>query len=181
MWWCPNPRFVLFPDELKIAKSIKPLINKNVFEFTVNRAFPEVIHHCKNSHRPGQDGTWITRDILDAYCGLHRRGLAHSIEIWERATQRLIGGLYGVSLGRMFFGESMFARETDASKVALAALVHLLRELELRVIDCQQNTAHLASLGAREISRAAFLRTVEELAAMPPPDWSTVTIELPDA
>jgi leucyl/phenylalanyl-tRNA--protein transferase len=182
LWWSPDPRMVLFTEEFKCSRSLTKTIRRvereGSWSISLDRCFEQVMRACAGPRRD-QDGTWITRDILDAYCGLHRRGLAHSIEIWERATQRLIGGLYGVSLGRMFFGESMFARETDASKVALAALVHLLRELEIRVIDCQQNTGHLASLGAREIPREQFLQIVAESASQPAPDWRSVDIGFP--
>ncbi len=182
LWWSPDPRMVLPLDEFRVTRAFAKVLRRTRrearWQLRLDTAFDAVMHACAQP-RPAQDGTWITDEIRQAYGDLHRQGLAHSVETW--ADGELIGGLYGVSLGRMFFGESMFARRPEASKVALAGLAARLRTLGFRVIDCQQNTAHLASLGAREISRAAFLRTVEELAAMPPPDWSTVTIELPDA
>jgi leucyl/phenylalanyl-tRNA--protein transferase len=124
-------------------------------------------------------GTWITAAIRQAYGELHRLGMAHSVETWRGDT--LVGGLYGVAIGKMFYGESMFARETDASKAALAGLVALLQSQDFRVIDCQQETGHLASLGAAPVARADFLREMRELTALPPPDWSSLRIALPDA
>lgn len=161
MWWCPNPRFVLFPDELKIAKSIKPLINKNVFEFTVNRAFPEVIHHCKNSHRPGQDGTWITDEVEKAYIKLHTLGYAHSAEVWKNGE--LAGGLYGIRIGRVFFGESMFSKESNASRYAFIKYIQVLQTEKVALIDCQVYTDYLESFGARMIPGSAFDKLLQNL------------------
>lgn len=181
LWWSPDPRMVLYLDHFKLnrsmVKTLRRVSQPGGWRITMDRAFARVMHECA-APRPGQDGTWITEDIEAAYSELHRRGLAHSVEIWS-ADGRLIGGLYGVSIGRMFYGESMFARETDASKAALCSWVFLLRTLGFRVIDCQQRTRHLASLGAAEISRQAFLAEVAELAQLPPPDWSAVKLEFP--
>lgn len=182
LWWSPDPRMVLALADFRVTRSfgktLRRLRQEGRWTLRLDTAFERVMRECA-APRPGQDGTWITDEIRQAYVGLHRMGLAHSVETWCDGV--LIGGLYGVSLGRMFFGESMFAREADASKVALAGLVRLLQGCGFRMIDCQQDTSHLASLGARPIDRASFLSQVGELAAMPPPDWSSLTIELPDA
>jgi len=182
LWWSPDPRMVLFLDEFKVSRSLtktlRRLRREAVWTVRLDTAFAAVMRECA-APRPDQDGTWITREILAAYTELHRRGLAHSVEVWR--DDALVGGLYGVSLGRMFYGESMFARVPDASKVALAALVSLLRDAGFRVIDCQQNTRHLASLGAREIDRDQFLQSVSQLTAQPAPDWRSLRIEIPDA
>ena len=116
LWWSPDPRFVLFPGELRISKSIKPLINRNEFSFTVNNAFAQVIHHCKKTKRPGQQGTWITDEVEKAYCQMHEQGFAHSAEVWKDG--KLVGGLYGIRLGNVFFGESMFSHVSNASRFA---------------------------------------------------------------
>lgn len=157
LWWAPDPRMVLMTDAFRVSRSLRKTLRlvarDPTVEIRLDRAFERVMRACAEP-RPGQESTWIGAEIIAAYVELHRRGLAHSVEIWRDG--RLVGGLYGVSFGRMFFGESMFSREPDSSKVALAALVQILREQQVRVIDCQQNTRHLASLGAREISRAEF-------------------------
>ena len=159
LWWSPDPRMVLFPEELRISRSLRKTVKHGVFEIRLDTSFRKVMESCAGP-RDGQAGTWIVDEILDAYTQLHEMGFAHSVESWREG--RLVGGLYGVSLGRAFFGESMFARETDASKVALVHLVERLRARDYSVIDCQQNTAHLASLGAREIPRAAFSQLLQE-------------------
>ncbi len=161
LWWSPDPRMVLPTDELRVTRSLRKLVRQERFEIRADTAFREVMEGCAAMPRPGQGGTWITPSMIDAYCDLHARGCAHSVEAWRDG--RLAGGLYGVALGRMFFGESMFARETDASKVALVHLVGILRARGLPLIDCQQETAHLASFGARPISRRLF---AERLAAL---------------
>jgi leucyl/phenylalanyl-tRNA---protein transferase len=155
LWWSPNPRLVLFPDELKVSKSLLRVIAKGVFTVTIDRAFREVIEHCASVRRGDVEGTWLVPEMIEAYCRLHQLGYAHSVESWHEGE--LVGGLYGVALGRVFFGESMFTLKTDASKVALVHLVKLLRAGEFRLIDCQVITRHLQSLGAREISRREFL------------------------
>jgi len=159
LWWSPDPRMVLFPEELRISRSLRKTVKQEVFEIRVDTSFRAVMENCAGP-RDGQAGTWIVDEILDAYTQLHEMGFAHSVESWREG--QLVGGLYGVSLGRAFFGESMFARQTDASKVALVHLVERLRARDYSVIDCQQNTAHLASLGAREIPRAAFSQLLQE-------------------
>lgn len=158
LWWSPNPRMVLRTADFKLSRSLRKTLQK--FERTpgcevrVDSAFAAVIAACAQSERPGQDGTWILPEMVAAYERLHAMGVAHSLETW--VDGELVGGLYGINLGRMFFGESMFMRRTDASKIALAALVGLCRERDITLIDCQQQTRHLASLGARPIRRAVF-------------------------
>jgi leucyl/phenylalanyl-tRNA--protein transferase len=165
LWWSPDPRMVLFPDELKVSRSLRKAVARGDYELRVDTAFREVMEACAEP-RDGQGGTWIVPEMVDAYTALHERGLAHSVESWSDGE--LVGGLYGVSLGKVFFGESMFTRAPDASKVALVHLVERLRESGFRVIDCQQATSHLASLGAREISRAEFAQLVQESIQYPP-------------
>jgi leucyl/phenylalanyl-tRNA--protein transferase len=154
LWWSPDPRMVLFVDEFRVRRSLARVVRARRFEVRVDTAFRDVMIACASVPRPGQYGTWITPGVIDAYCTLHRRGLAHSVEAWRDGD--LVGGLYGVAIGRMFFGESMFARETDASKVALVHLVSMLRERATPMIDCQQETPHLATFGARPIPRGEF-------------------------
>ncbi|MGE9310595.1 leucyl/phenylalanyl-tRNA--protein transferase [Niabella sp. CJ426] len=163
LWWCPDPRFVLFPQELKISKSLRPLLNRNAFEFTVNKAFKEVISHCKNVDRPGQPGTWIGDEIVDAYCRLHQLGYAHSAEVWQNG--RLVGGLYGIRLGKVFFGESMFSLVSNASKYAFTKYVQQLMEDDVQLIDCQVHTGYLESLGARMIEGSEFQQLLKQLIA----------------
>ena len=154
LWWSPDPRLVLFPDELKISRSLKQTINKGLFKITIDTAFDSVIKNCAEV-RENSDGTWITNEMIDAYINLHRSGIAHSVESWFEGE--LVGGLYGVSLGSAFFGESMFTKKADASKVAFVKLVQHLTNLNFTLIDCQITTKHLVSLGAREIPRSVFL------------------------
>ncbi len=156
LWWCPNPRFVLIPDELKISKSMKSVFNKKVFEFTINKAFEEVIHSCKKMDRKNQDGTWINNDVEAAYIELHKQGFAHSAETWFDGE--LVGGLYGVRLGKIFFGESMFSKKTNASKFAFINYVNELIKEDIQLIDCQVYTEHLESLGAKMIMREQFMQ-----------------------
>ena len=160
LWWSPDPRMVLFPAELKVSRSLARTLRRDEFEIRADTAFRRVMAAC-GEPRPGQDGTWITRQMMEAYAALHDEGIAHSVETWR--DDELIGGLYGIALGRMFFGESMFSRSTDASKVALVALVRQLQRWNFGMIDCQMNTPHLASLGAREIPRVEFTRRLQEL------------------
>lgn len=155
LWWCPDPRFVLFPHELKISKSIKPLLNRNEFEFTTNKAFASVIHHCKNTTRPGQEGTWITDEVERAYTRLHQLGYAHSAEVWYNGE--LAGGLYGIRMGSVFFGESMFSLVSNASRYAFIKYVQQLKSEGVTLIDCQVYTEYLESLGARMIDRKDFI------------------------
>jgi len=176
LWWSPDPRMVLPTSELRLTRSLRKRLRAVAtgkrWQVRLDTAFTQVMRECA-APRPGHEGTWITDAIVAAYSDLHAQGLAHSFEVWE--GDRLVGGLYGVSLGRMFYGESMFTRATDASKVALAALVRLLLEHEVPLIDCQQNTAHLGSLGAREIPRAEFLRHVSWATQASSVDWKQYT------
>jgi leucyl/phenylalanyl-tRNA---protein transferase len=161
LWWCPDPRFVLFPQELKITSSMKQLLKKQAFEFSVNRDFKGVISECKSISRRGQEGTWITEEMLNAYTDLHVAGYAHSAEV--RLNGELIGGLYGIRMGKMFFGESMFSKHSNASKYAFIKYTELLKSEGVELIDCQVYTAHLETLGARMIPRKEFLNLVHSL------------------
>lgn len=160
LWWSPDPRLVLFPDEIKISKSLKKTIRKKVFHVTMDQAFQDVITACAKIRLQNKEETWIGQRMIKAYCRLHESGYAHSIEAWSGS--RLVGGLYGVSLGRSFFGESMFAYENNASKVAFASLVEYLGELEFDMVDCQVHTDHLVRFGAREIPKLLFLEKLNE-------------------
>jgi leucyl/phenylalanyl-tRNA--protein transferase len=154
---------VLFPAEFRLKRSLARVVRSGRFEVRFDSSFREVIAHCAQTPRPGQNGTWITGDMSDAYCRLHELGWAHSVETWEGGT--LVGGLYGLAIGRMFYGESMFSRRTDASKVAFAHLVRYLVANQFGMIDCQMYTDHLASLGGREIPRREFLDRLSALTA----------------
>ena len=170
LWWSPDPRMVLPINEVRVSRSLRRTIRSTKFSVSADTAFAEVVAGCAQP-RPDQDGTWITKDMASAYARLFDLGYAHSIEVWS--GEALAGGLYGVALGRMFFGESMFARRSDASKVALVLLARQLARWGFEFIDCQMSTAHLASLGAQEISRASFVRRVRQLVREPaaPSPW----------
>lgn len=159
IWWSPDPRFVLFLDEIKISRSMKKVLRQGVFKITYDNTFREVVGLCQKARRK-QKGTWITDEMLEAYCTLHTLGFAHSAEAWHEG--KLVGGIYGISLGRCYFGESMFSLMNNASKAALVSLVYKLKELEFNFLDCQVHTAHLQSLGARYISRTEFARLLTE-------------------
>lgn len=159
LWWSPHPRMVLYPDELKVSRSLRKQVARGTFETRFDTAFAQVMAECAAPREPG-GGTWILPEMIAAYVRLHELGYAHSVESWREG--RLVGGLYGMHLGRVFFGESMFSRETDASKVALVALVGRVKALGVGLIDCQQATGHLASLGAREIARRDFAQHLAE-------------------
>jgi leucyl/phenylalanyl-tRNA--protein transferase len=161
LWWCPDPRFVLFPPDLKVSKSMKTLLRKGTFTFAVDRDFPAVIRACKHTPRRGQEGTWITDEVERAYTELHRLGHAHSAETWQDGV--LVGGLYGIRMGRVFFGESMFSHVSNASKFAFISFVERLRTEGVELIDCQVYTAYLESLGARMIPRSAFIARLQTL------------------
>jgi leucyl/phenylalanyl-tRNA---protein transferase len=167
LWWSPDPRSVLYPDELHISRSLRKTLRRGHFGLAANRQFAAVIGACADLRR---DATWIGRDIEAAYCALHRRGLAHSVEVYDTDGD-LVGGLYGVALGRAFFGESMFSTVTDASKVALVALVWQLRRAGFRLIDCQVESEHLNSLGARNIPRLDFERELAQTVEVAAGDW----------
>lgn len=161
LWWCPDPRFVLFPDELKISKSIKPLLNRNEFDFTIDKAFKQVIRECKKITRPGQQGTWITDEVERAFIKMHELGYAHSAEVWKDGE--LAGGLYGIKLGKVFFGESMFSKQSNASRFAFIKYVQQLKAEGIELIDCQIHTEYLESMGAKMILRKDFIRLLDEL------------------
>jgi leucyl/phenylalanyl-tRNA--protein transferase len=161
VWWCPDPRFVLLPDELRVSKSMNVLLKRKAFEFTTNKGFTAVIKACKEKEREGQDGTWITDEVELAYTELHKLGYAHSAEVW--LDNVLVGGLYGVRMGNIFFGESMFSHISNASKYAFINYVQLLLKDGVQLIDCQVYTEHLESLGARMIDREEFLQYLKHL------------------
>jgi leucyl/phenylalanyl-tRNA--protein transferase len=175
-WWSPDPRMVVFPSELHVSRSLRRIVRSDAFTVTLDRAFDAVMQGCAEP-RADQDGTWITTEMMLAYGRLARIGYAHSVEVW--VADELAGGLYGVAIGRVFFGESMFSRRSNASKVALTVLAEQLARWRFTVIDCQMSTPHLASLGAREIPRAEFLRLVAEGVAQPPvpSPWRFDTLE----
>ncbi len=161
LWWCPDPRFVLFPDNLKISKSMQQVVRKNQFEFKINSAFESVVNHCKNIIRSDQQGTWITDDVEKAYINLYKKNYAFSAEAWQ--NNNLVGGLYGIRLGKVFFGESMFSNVPNASKFALINYVEQLKQENVQLIDCQVYTQHLQSMGARMIERKSFLQLLNKL------------------
>lgn len=165
LWHSPDPRFVLGLNDLKVSRSLKQRLRKRPFDLKMDTAFEEVIEACSKAPRPGQEGTWITRAMLDAYIRLHREGFAHSVEAWEDGE--LVGGLYGVSLGSAFFGESMFATRPDASKVTFACLIPELRRKGFELVDSQVYTDHLARFGAKEIPRTAYLRQLRRALRAP--------------
>lgn len=164
LWWSPSPRMVLIPDEFKVSRSLRKVLRKNRYHIRTDSAFEQVIRAC-SAPRDRQSGTWINAGMITAYTELHHMGVAHSVETWMNGN--LVGGLYGISIGRMFYGESMFSRVTDASKIALAHLTAQLHCWGYGMIDCQMNTPHLASLGAREIPRAEFIHRLNELICFP--------------
>lgn len=165
LWHCPDPRFVLVPEKLHVPKSLRKAARLAPYQLRLDTAFEQVIEGCASTRRPGQRGTWITRDMRRAYVTLHQLGLAHSCEAWRDGE--LVGGLYGVSLGKVFYGESMFARADDASKLAFVALVEWMMGWGVQLIDCQQETAHLARFGAEPWPRARFLAAVDTLTKLP--------------
>ncbi len=154
-WYSPDPRFVLFPQELRVHKSMRSIFNQKKFNVTLDTCFEAVMRSCAATPRPPYDGTWISDDFVEGYTRLHQRGLAHSVEVWQ--GDDLVGGLYGVSIGKIFFGESMFAQVPNASKAGFITLVRALEKMGFWLVDCQVETEHLGSLGARGISRTAFL------------------------
>lgn len=155
LWWSPPKRMVLFLDELKISKSMRNIINRNIFTITYNTNFREVIKNCQSIKREGQPGTWITNEMVDAYCNLHELGFAKSLEVWQ--DNKLVGGLYGVDMGNVFCGESMFSKVSNASKIAFISLAEKLNNENYKLLDCQVYNSHLASMGAREINRKDFI------------------------
>lgn len=161
LWWCPDPRFVLFPGNLKISKSMQKVLHNNNFQFKTNTAFEEVIRNCKTVKRD-HEGTWITNEVEQAYLNLHKKGYAHSAEAWQ--GNELAGGLYGIKMGKVFFGESMFSHISNASKFAFINYVKQLAQEGVVLIDCQVYTKHLESLGAEMISRNEFLNLLQQIA-----------------
>ncbi|AKK72482.1 leucyl/phenylalanyl-tRNA--protein transferase [Chryseobacterium gallinarum] len=159
LWWSPDPRFVLYPDEIKISKSMRKILNKNVFSFSQNKNFREVIKNCQQSERKGQNGTWLSDELMNSFIQLHEYGLAKSIEVWQDGE--LVGGFYGLQIGNLFCGESMFAKVSNASK---AGFIHFVESNKnnLELIDCQSHTDHLESLGARMIPKQEFLKILHE-------------------
>lgn len=160
LWWSPDPRMVLYPGELRVKKSMKQFMRNTSMRVTRDRAFEQVIHECALISRPGQQGTWITSGMIEAYIRLHQMGIARSVEVWE--GDELVGGLYGIDLGHMFCGESMFSKKSNASKLAFITLVQQLEKEQYELVDCQVYTEHLASLGAREIPREVFMSILKQ-------------------
>ncbi|UUF16138.1 MULTISPECIES: leucyl/phenylalanyl-tRNA--protein transferase [Flavobacterium] len=155
LWWAPDPRMVLFLDELIVSKSMRNILNRNIFTVTFNTRFKEVILNCQKILRDGQDGTWISDEMIEAYCELHKEGIAKSVEVWQ--DEVLVGGLYGIDLGHVFCGESMFSKVSNASKVGFIYLVNHLKKENYKLLDCQVYNPHLDSLGCREIDRDEFM------------------------
>ena len=177
LWWFPSPRAVLFPERIYLSKSLKKRIRQQHYTVTCDQQFRQVIEHCADTPRAGQDGTWITDEMLDAYCQLFEMGIAHSIEAWNNG--QLVGGLYGIAIGKVFYGESMFSLSADASKVAFAHLAKQLENWGFAVIDCQISNPHLSSLGAEEISRESFNKLLSDNIDRPnehnwSQDWSAL-------
>lgn len=179
LWWAPNPRTVLFPEKIKISRSLQKSMRNRGFSVSFDQAFAEVIEAC-STPRQGDDnpGTWITKEMKQAYREFHRQGYAHSVECWHKG--KLAGGLYGVAIGRVFFGESMFTRQSDASKVAFATLAQQLAQWKFGLIDCQIHSAHLQSLGAENISRTDFSVLLDEFCEQPGPEWQLDTQDAGD-
>ena len=161
LWWSPDPRFVLFPSEIRISKSVKPLLNRNAFDFTINKAFKEVIGRCKKIYRPGQEGTWITDEVEEAFIRMHKLGYAHSAEVWK--NNELVGGVHGLKLGKVYFGESMFSDLSNASRFALIRYTEYLKQEGVELIDCQVYTEYLESFGAKMIPGKEFKRLLKVL------------------
>jgi leucyl/phenylalanyl-tRNA--protein transferase len=174
LWWSPSPRPILLPEELKVSRSLRQTIKKGIYTITMNRAFEGVIRSCSSIRRSQDEGTWITDEMIDAYIRLHKAGYALSVEAWD--GDELAGGLYGVILGKAFFGESMFAKKSDASKVAFVKLAERLKQLGFELIDCQVTTTHLARFGAREVPRPEFINRLKR--ALRASDKDNTRIEL---
>jgi len=160
LWWSPPERMVLFPEEFKVSKSMRNILNQGIFKVTYNQNFRDVITNCSTIKRDGQQGTWVSEQMIEAYTKLHEMGIAKSVEIWQDDV--LVGGLYGIDLGHVFCGESMFSKVSNASKVAFVSLVRKLKEANYKLLDCQVHNSHLESLGAREISREDFMEIVKK-------------------
>ncbi|WP_406845156.1 leucyl/phenylalanyl-tRNA--protein transferase [Flavobacterium soyae] len=160
LWWAPDPRMVLFLDELIVSKSMRNILNRNIFTVTFNTSFKDVILNCQKILRDGQDGTWISDEMIEAYCELHKEGIAKSVEVWQ--DEVLVGGLYGIDLGHVFCGESMFSKVSNASKVGFIYLVNHLKKENYKLLDCQVYNPHLDSLGCREIDRDEFMSILKK-------------------
>ena len=163
LWWSPPERMVVNPHDYRVSKSIRNILNRNIFEVTINKDFESVIKNCQTIERKGQDGTWISEDIIASYTKLHERGYAKSFEVWQIDSQsswELVGGLYGVDLGHVFCGESMFSKVPNASKIAFVSLIQYLKENNYKLLDCQVHNDHLEKLGAFEISRETFMKVL---------------------
>ena len=160
LWWSPNPRMVLFLNELKVSKSMRNILNRALFKVTFNQDFRAVISNCQQVKRDGQNGTWITNEMIEAYCKMHELGVAKSVEVWK--DNKLVGGLYGIDLGHVFCGESMFSLVSNASKVAFISLVNQLKQDNYKLLDCQVYNEHLESLGCREIDRSQFMEILKK-------------------
>jgi leucyl/phenylalanyl-tRNA--protein transferase len=160
IWWSPNPRMVLFLEELIVSKSMRNILNRDIFTVTFNQNFRDVISNCQKVKRDGQNGTWITNEMTEAYCKLHDLGIAKSVEVWQ--NEELVGGLYGIDMGHVFCGESMFSTVSNASKVAFIALVNHLKKENYELLDCQVHNPHLESLGCREIDREEFMKILSK-------------------
>ena len=159
LWWCPDPRFVLVPNELKVSKSMSKILNRNVFSFTENKNFEAVIKACQTTYRPDQDGTWLNDDLIKSFIELHKVGIAHSIEVWQ--NEELVGGFYGIKIGRVFCGESMFSKISNASKAGFINFCKTHND-EFDLIDCQVHSEHLESLGAKMISKKEYLTILHQ-------------------
>ena len=160
LWWSPSVRMVLFFEDLIVSKSMRNILNRNVFKVTFNQDFKAVISNCRSIKRDGQNGTWISDEMIEAYCNLHKLGIAKSVEVWQ--NEELVGGLYGVDLGNVFCGESMFSKVSNASKVAFISLANKLKNDNYKVLDCQVYNEHLESLGCKEIDREDFMKILNE-------------------
>ncbi|WKN29618.1 leucyl/phenylalanyl-tRNA--protein transferase [Porifericola rhodea] len=165
IWHAPDPRFVMFPERLKVSRSMRPIFNQKKFDITLDTDFRQVITACQQTRRRGQQGTWITDEMLEAYCYLHKLGYAHSVEVWQKG--QLLGGLYGVSLGSIFFGESMFSKVSNASKAGFITLVWELQKRGFSLIDSQVHTPHLESMGAEEIPRSDYMELLNQALEAP--------------
>ncbi|MFN3713228.1 MAG: leucyl/phenylalanyl-tRNA--protein transferase [Alcanivoracaceae bacterium] len=172
LWWSPDPRLVLYPEQFHLSRRLARSLTQPHWRFSLNHAFDEVIQACAQTPRRGQRGTWITAEMTTAYHRLHRLGHAHSLEVWH--DQRMVGGIYGVRVGRVFFGESMFSHVRDASKAAMAMLCRLHASLHLSLLDCQVESAHLLTLGATTLPRREFERLLEDLTQAPTPPWPRI-------
>lgn len=158
LWWCPDPRFVLFPADVKVSKSMRKILRDNVFTFTENQCFRQVMEECKNTFRKDQDGTWLSEELINSFVELHHFGLAKSIEVWQ--NEQLVGGFYGIQIGKVFCGESMFAKVSNASKAGFIHFIQSQKE-EIELIDCQIHSEHLESLGAKMISKKNYLHILK--------------------